>query len=237
MFDLHKNKLRYLNDIKTLNDVDGRIKPSRIFKTINGNDEITIDYYRTCLQKIRYCIEDLNLEIDKINSDNCDRADITYIILCVTWIKDAFWNIKKDLVEVIQDEIDSNVMKKYKDFVEAFRSFSIAHPLNTTKHEDFGLNKDYMNIDINKVSGDLLIALCFESEQVFHLSLEGLEEVKNIKNDDFYFTTYDKKGKYSKFSFCIGCKFSDLYEVAQAYIDKLYEIDLLIRRLAKKHII
>lgn len=234
----HIKKLRNLNEIITLGNISDEVEPYRFYKTISkskANDKVSIDYYISCLEKIKYCIQDLNAELELLKTDNFNRKDITYIILCVTWIKDAFWNIRKDLKQDITKKIKKDKLQDYRLFIEAFRSFSVAHPMNTSKHEKYGLDGNFINVDIGKIKGNPLVNLFFDLQNSYQLSLEGLNKVSSIKTNDFYFKVYKKNGKDAKYSSHIGCNFSDLYEVAQAYIDKLYEIDKLIIKMARNH--
>ena len=238
MFDIRNDKLKGLDGIVSFSG--GNISPSRIYKTITktkSTDKVSVDFYISCLEKINYCIQDLNEELKIINSDSYSRKDITYIILCVTWIKESFWNIRKDLVKEISKEIKKDKLQDYREFIEAFRSFSVAHPMDTDKHTKYGMDGTVINVDLGKIKGNVVADVFFDFQDSYQLCFDGLKKVSSIKTCDFYFKVYRKNGDKAKFASHIGCNFSDLYEVAQAYIDKLYEIDLLIRRLARKHII
>ncbi len=242
MFDLKVNELRNLNEIRTINNISGQIKASRIYSTINDDNNLTIEYYRDCLQKIGNCIQDLNDELKIINDGNFTRKDITYIILCVTWIKDSFWSVRKDLNSKISEELrEDKKLAKYRSFIEALRSFSVAHPMNTDQHENYGFDGSIINVDIDRISGNSFISLLSKNGKPLdvlrwkHLSIYGLQDANDLKKDDFYFRVYTKNGDGAKCSSHIGCSFSDLYEVAQAYINKLYEIDELIRKMSSNH--
>lgn len=230
-------KLTNLNNIATLGNLDSKIESYRFYKTISKSkkdDKVSIDYYRSCLEKISFCIQDLNYELELIDKGEFNRKDITYINLCVTWIKESFWNVKKDLNKNISEKISQDLnLERYKKFIDALRSFSVAHPMSTTEHEKYKFDGTLVNVDIGKIKGNKCISLFFDSQKSYHLSPDGLIEVESIKKDDFYFRGYNKVGDGAMFSKHIGCSFKDIYAVAQAYIDRLYEIDKLIRRLAR----
>ena len=235
-----KEEIKKLNDIDnitTLGNRDSKIGPYRFYKTISESkveDKVSIDYYRSCLEKINFCIQDLNYELELIDKGEFNRKDITYIILCVTWIKESFRNIKSDLNKVVSKNLSRNVdLEKYRKFIEALRSFSVEHPMSTNQHIDYGFDGTLINVDIGKIKYNAGVTLFFDSQKSYHLSPDGLIEVDSIKEDDFYFRVYNKVGDGAMFSKHIGCSFEDIYAVAQAYIDRLYEIDKLIRRLAR----
>ena len=111
------------------------------------------DYNKMCsyMQKINYSIQDLNSTID--NLKNFDRRNIVYIISLVDWIREAF----NAIIGVINSKVISNFrflkqeeLKRHFEYFKAIRSFVVAHPLNTTNHKEYGLDGNFICVDIRE---------------------------------------------------------------------------------------
>lgn len=95
------------------------------------------NYYRSrdYLQKINFCIQDLNRELN--NLCNPSMKEVVYIIVLIDWIREAVDAIPKILrPEVMEDYVYENedMTNKSIDFFKAIRSFVVAHPLSTNRH-------------------------------------------------------------------------------------------------------
>ncbi|MGN0655105.1 MAG: hypothetical protein ACI4KD_09355 [Oscillospiraceae bacterium] len=190
------------------------------------------DYSKMCdfMQKINFSIQDLNTEISLL--ENAETKTIVYVIILVVWIQEAFEKIEKLYRDdVMQDfsyskDID---LKNAKKYIDAIRSFAVAHPLSTNRHPQFGFDGNYICVDIRDYKRDIT-AFSSQSHRVKHLDFNGLQASQTI-DCDFYFYVYSNKDDRMKHFYYMGCNFDDIYQVARLYIDKLYALDKYLRKL------
>lgn len=213
------DKIRNLNDLRR-GDVRGLYK-RWIYKTPNT-------YHKVCdyLQKINYSIQDLNSEIECLSK--ISAKEIIYIISLVDWIIESFNAIMKALKTIIIENYSytrSSELNKAKAYLKALRSFVVAHPLSTNRHKEFGLDGNFICVDITPSIGPLFVLLNNHLEYFYRLDYEGLKEKTFDETDDFYLRSYSEKDDEMKFSREIGSKISYLYRVAELYIEALYELD------------
>lgn len=180
-----------------------------------------------CMQKINYCIQDLNNELENI--ENLNIKTIVYIITLTDWISDAMINIRNLFKEdIIQNFVFSKQqdLKIQYEFLRALRSFVAAHPLSTDRHPKFNMNGDLICIDIYP---HLPPYLMLKEEQKYYLDTNGLQHGESNKSN-YFLKAYNTNYKEMKISIYIGCNIYDLYSVAKLYIDKLYELDKFLSK-------
>lgn len=193
------------------------------------------NYYTSCdyLQKINYSIQDLNNEIEGLASPT--NKDVIYVIVLIDWICKAVCGIQNLLIAGIKEafkyEKQDEINKAHK-FFEAVRAFVVAHPLSTTRHEAYGFDGGKICIDI-RIGVSEFLSLKREAD-LYHLDFSGLKPRARDVNADFYLMIYSKHPDNMEFSKYIGVCFSDLYHVAEVYIDKLYAIDRYLEKVKKK---
>ena len=122
-------------------------------------------------------------------------------------------------------------LKLAKDFFVAIRSYIAAHTMNTTRHNKFGFNGDFVCVDL-RLSDSPLMPLIREN-QFFNVDYHGLHNGKNKKHK-YYLLSYSNsmdKNKYSKY---ISFSIDDILNVARLYIDSIYELDNFLAKLKRK---
>lgn len=184
------------------------------------------------MQKINYSIQDLNSIIDTIAK--FENKNVVFIIVLIDWIKEAFNKIYRSikdelLVEFIYDK--ENILLKAKEYFEAIRSFVVAHPLSTTRHLKFGFDGNYICVDIRDYNH---IEIIDNMNNNYSIDYDGLHTITNKAYFDFYLLCYSEKKDNMKYFIKIGCNYSDLYQTAYLYIDKLYKLNSYLTKLRKK---
>ena len=133
-----------MDELKNLNEIGKGIDKQWVW----GNKD---SYYRSCdyLQKINYCIQDLNREFHNLSDKT--MKELVFIIVLVDWICEAYTELPKILRKDIVDKDNylekAEVVESLK-FFKALRSFVVAHPLGTNRHGKFGLDGDFICVDI-----------------------------------------------------------------------------------------
>ena len=157
-----------------------------IWKDEKGNSmySLSCDY----LQKIMYCIAYLNDEIR--NLAELSMKDVVYIIVLIDWLSDAVYRIKKLLPQKVNKKIaiedDADTVKSGKYF-DAVRSFIVAHPLNTDRHEAYGLVGDLICADVRSQLTGFERAFGNSLEWLY-LGVDGLK--KKYKRNAFGFFSF-----------------------------------------------
>ncbi|MBE6010838.1 MAG: hypothetical protein E7236_09335 [Lachnospiraceae bacterium] len=205
-----------VKELKNLNGLSNGIHKQWVWNT-------KADYYKSCdyLQKINYCIQDLNAEITNLTSPS--MKEVVYIIVLIDWIREAVDNFPKLLKEELPpfSYIQQKKMDRLKRFFTAIRSFAVAHPLATDRHPDYGFDGDKICVDIKQKTS--VVAKNYSCEgNWYHLGINGLtNNAKNIPSD-FVMYIYSKRRDNMQFYKYIGVDFADLYYVAESYIEYLY---------------
>lgn len=192
------------------------------------------DYQRVCdyLQKINFSIDDFNYEIKHI--ENSQIKEFVFLIMLTVWIQEAAKSLeccyRKDVLEdfAFAKEDELNKASKY---INALRSFVVAHPLSTNRHEKYGFDGDLICVDI-RTNGRYLSLQ--KDEMFFHLNLEGISK-ERCENDDYFLYVYSKKEDDMQFFRYIGCCLDDVVLVANLYIEKIYALDSYISRQKKRN--
>lgn len=216
-----------LAKLDDLNELNKGVHKIWVYK-----DSDTFHLAHDYLQKINYSIQDINSISSDIKADN---ESITFIVCCVAWIEEAcaFFNssFRKD---VIQDFKFSNEegLARAKKYFKAVRSFILAHPLGTDRHEKFEFDGKYICIDV--MPTDCPTILLLSDHQGFFKSL-GYEGMKNgCKECDFFLKTYSREFHNSKYSVYIGIHLEDILRYARLCLAKLHELDKYLSKLKKK---
>ena len=218
-----------INELRNLNDIP-RVEKRGLYKRSlckNTGDSLFVDDY---LQKINYCIQDLNQELTCI--DELSTKSIVFIITLVTWISEAMHALQKRYRSVIMAGFcysGENDLKLACDYLKALRSFAIAHPLKTEKHSAYGMDGSLICIDIVLPHKSLSL---HPDEHFRTLNHMGLHKEKPLKAD-FYLQAYSREIEHEVHPVFIGCTLSDIYHVAKLYIDKLYALDQYLRKMTK----
>lgn len=183
-----------------------------------------------CVQKINYSIQDLNNEVSSLSER--PMKEVVFVISLVDWICDALASILKllrpDIVASFQYKNEES-SKKVKGYFKAIRSFVVAHPLNTTRHKEYGLDGDMICIDIRSKEYTL-VSLLPNSASWFHLGFDGLQQYAKDIPYDFILMFYSQKMDQMNYFKYMSASYSDLYEVARVQIDKLYALDKYLAR-------
>lgn len=215
--------------LKNLNDLNAGTQKQWIWQR-RANYSKSCDY----LQKIDYCIQDLNHEIDALKEPS--MKEVVYVIVLIDWIREAV----KALPELLIDGLISKFVYPKQSEIEmannyfmAIRSFAVAHPLSTNRHKAYGFDGDKICVDIRGKTSIITQAFT-RNEEWFHLDITGL--VSNAKDipSDFVLYIYSKQSNNMQFFEYIGADFCDLYHVAELQIDNLYALDRYLGKLRRK---
>ncbi len=218
-----------MNGLRNLNNLNRGIHKRWIW----GNRD---NYYRSCdyLQKINYCIQDLNAEIENLSEPS--MKEVVYVIVLIDWICEAVGAISKILRPEIIDNYSykkNEYVLKTEKFLKAIRSFVVAHPLSTNRHKRYGFDGDLICVDIRSKTS-VLTKTCSQNYDWFYLNFDGLKENAKEQDADFVLYVYSQKADGMQFFKYIGADFKDLYSVAELQIEKLYDLDKYLGKLKKK---
>lgn len=223
--------MSHVEELRNLNELNQGICKEWIW----GSKE---QFIRSCdyLQKINFSIQDLNSEICNLSVPT--MKEVIYVIVLVDWICKAVNSIHKILRKEVRDFIGDNKgadIQKEEKYFEAIRSFVVAHPLNTNRHEMFGMDGDLICVDVrNKTSA--LVNQNSDPNNWFFLSIDGLRENAQNESSDFVLYVYSKKMDKMMYFKYVRANFSDLYLVAKHQIERLYLLDKKLRKLTQKKV-
>ena len=164
--------------------------------------------------------------------------DVIFVIALIDWICEAV----KSIQEILRQDVlsgfihkDDEEVKKAEKYFKAIRSFVVAHPLNTSRHKDYGLDGDLICVDVrSKISP--IISTYSSNADWFFLGINGFQENAKNVSADFVLCGYSQKTDKMQYSKFIGANFSDLYYVANLQVEKLYALDKYLGKLRKKDI-
>ena len=219
-------KHEQLRDLKDI----GRVEKRGIYKSALCKSNAHYFRVQDYMQKINYCIQDLNSEI--MLPDVLSNKSIVYIITVVTWLREAIRGLKSLYNEKALETFvyfQEQELQKATNYLLALRSFVVAHPLDTCKHSAYGMDGTLTCIDIRQ-PGEYLSLV---PEYGFaHLDYEGLH-MNTRKEADFYLYAFSTRVEKKDLSIHIGCSLQDIYHVAALYIDKLYALDRHLQKQRK----
>ena len=213
-----------ISQLKNLNEISDGIHK----RWILGNVE---NYHKSCdyLQKINYSIQDLNAALN--DGLTPSMKDEIFVIALVDWIKEACECLEKALIpELVQGFTYQNEdqLGSAKKYFTAVRSFVVAHPLSTNRHRAYGLDGSRICVDIR---GNSSLRCLSQNSDWYHLGMDGMQANAKELPFDFVLYIYDRNYHDMQFFQYVGCDFSDIFQVAESYIDRLY---LLSKYLGKQ---
>lgn len=222
---INVDKLQNLNDVRRFNSLG-------IFKRWIYTQ--CDDYHKVCdyMQKINYSIQDLNQQIDEITEIRL--KDVVFIIVLVDWIIDSYSAIEKRIKSQIIHNFSyqkETELQNAKNYLKALRSFAVAHPLATNRHSKFGFDGDFICMDIGGNNSPIIHL--YPNNHFYFIDYNGIRAEKEI-NSDFFLSAYSDKSDKMQYSKYIGCKCSDIFNVAKLYIDKLYALDKYLSKQKEK---
>lgn len=182
------------------------------------------------LQKINYSIQDFNSTIEQ--ADGLRAKDVVYLIAIDDWISSSVVELMNcyrsetisDFEYTKQAELDRS-----RKYMEAVRSFIMAHPLKTNRHPRYGLDGDLICIDICRQSTPLQWG-CFPLKR---LTIDGLVDVDELPGGDLVLHAYNKNDG-GIFFVHIGFDPVDIRTDCELNIGKLYELDRHLGKLKKR---
>lgn len=195
----------------------------------------TESYNRSCdyLQKINYCIQDINHELECLSHPS--MKEVIYLIVLIDWIKEAVNALpsllRDGLTKRFSFQRQSDLSRAEKYFT-AIRSFVVAHPLSTNRHEQYGFDGTKICVDIRRAEERFLPLLNDDSWK--HIDLDGLHKGKGNTPSDIVLIIYDKNKAEMEFFECIGASSADVFIVAELLLEKLYSLDKYLNDLKKK---
>lgn len=185
--------------------------------------------------KANYSIQDFNSTIKDGFSPNI--KDTVFLVALATWIKDAYWQINYAcLKEVIRAKFEfsrQNEFTEARNYLEAVRSIVIAHPLNSTRHEEYGFGPEgRIFIDVRRKS----LLDSYPGRAIYRITPKGFEETDSVEDNEIaLMTCRSTQAEIGKLHFEKCClDMCDIRNSAQVYIDALYELDRHLGRLRKK---
>lgn len=219
-----------MDELRNLNNLNRGIHKRWIWENKDN-------FYRSCdyLQKINYCIQDLNAEINDLYEPS--MKEIVYMIALIDWICEAvsaiFKILKLEVINRYTYEKEDSVLQSIQ-FFKAIRSFVVAHPLSTDRHKKYGFDGDMICVDIRSKTSTVTKVFSHSSDW-FHLDYDGLKGSAKEKKADFVLYVYSQKADGMQFFKYISVDFQDLYHVAELQIEKLYDLDKYLGKLKKKN--
>lgn len=185
--------------------------------------------------KANYSIQDFNSTIKDGFSPNI--KDTVFLVALATWIKDAYWQINYAcLKEVIRAKFEfsrQNEFTEARNYLEAVRSIVIAHPLNSTRHEEYGFGPEgRICIDVRRKS----LLDSYPGRAIYRITPKGFEETDSVEDNEIaLMTCRSTQAEIGKLHFEKCClDMCDIRNSVQVYIDALYELDRHLGRLRKK---
>lgn len=191
--------------------------------------------------KAKYSVQDFNSVISEGFTPN--SKDTVYLVALATWIKDTYWQIKKNCLQK-EVEKDFELSKQSEldnsgKYLQAVRSVVIAHPLNSTKHRDYGFGSEgRICIDIRGKS----ILDSFPNAVIYRITPKGFTRITCVGDNDIALMTCrnirsaeEQNGKLHFERCCLDMR--DIRDSAEAYIDALYELDRYLGQLRRKDFI
>lgn len=184
--------------------------------------------------KANYSIQDFNAVIKDGFTPNI--KDTVFLVALATWIKDAYWQINYTcLKEKIRTKFEfsrQNELTEARNYLGAVRSIVIAHPLNSTRHEEYGFGPaGRICIDVRGKS----LLDSYPGAVIYRITPKGLEETDNVAENEIALmtcrSTQTETGKLHFERCCLDMR--DIRSSAQVYIDALYELDRYLGRLKK----
>lgn len=151
------------------------------------------------------------------------------MIMLANWIKDTidllFKTYKKGIVEGFQYKSLSNE----KAYLEAIRSFVVAHPMRTDRHKKFSLDGRFICNDI--MIEDRYLMPFMKDDSIFTITIDGLIEGKG--EYDYLLKVYSMGDDMKYFKY-ICCSIDDISKCISSYIEMLYTFSRYLGKLKMK---
>lgn len=210
-----------IDELRNLNDIQ-RVTKRGIYKIRLARSGA--EYLKVCdyMQKINYCIQDLNSERENLQAPT--MKTIVYVTVLTDWIHEAVEAIETMYCDGVLDGFyyeKADELRNAKKYLLAFRSFMVAHPLSTNRHQNYGFDGNLICIDIRMPDR----ALSLVPEGSFFILDHNGQFAGKSDTTDFYLYAYSRKVAHKVSPVYIGCALADVYRVAELYIDKLYALD------------
>ena len=216
-----------MNNIPLLQDLSDIARNNRKFIYKQSLCKSKKDYNLVCdyMQKVNYCIQDLNRFIGKVS---LSKQDVVYIIALVTWIREAVYNLKDFyIIDIEKSFIFSKhgELEEGYDYIKALRSYAVAHPLKTNQQGNFKeINGKFICIDIKIPDSEFFI---YSDKNYGYINPYGY--FNEINNDsEIYLYGYISENRINNPLF-IGFSLNNIYSVARLYIERLYELDKFLQ--------
>lgn len=216
--------------ISNLNKLYGGIDKQWIYSS-------KFDYSLVCdyLQKINYSIQDLNYEYENIKE--AKAKEIIYIIVLSDWIKKSIREIKLSALKKCNFDYQSpncEELENIRGYIESLRSYVVAHPLNTNKHSKYGLNGDFICVDIRMYNNKPKWVLAYRNEDSFHIGLNGIEPLKVEGDNVCYLFSYSNSKDEYKYVHWVSFDIEDIYNSVNKLINELYCLNSYLRKKKKR---
>lgn len=197
-----------------------------VYKKWIYNNDINRENCGNYLQKINYSITDYNKELKIIKKE---PKDIVYMIMLANWITETVDEYIKLVRADILQNFQYEELKDEKKYLKAIRSFVVAHPLSTTRHEKYKLDGGFICSDI-VINDNCLFSLLHEKD-VYTINTFGLQSGKS--KYDYLLKVYFKDDNMKFFKY-ICCSIEDITVCVSKYIEKLYSFVAYLVKLKKK---
>lgn len=190
------------------------------------------DYYLhwDYIQKVNYAVQDFNKFV--AGKRDLTQEDVVFAIVLADWIDNGVEKTvscyRSDITSMFAYSRQEDMLQMRK-FFRAVRSFVSAHPLDTNRHPDFGLEGSLFCIDI-RGKGNVLH---FINSNMYKLTPAGLAKVCDLEAFDTILYAYSKNDD-GVFYHRIGVELDDIRRFASLCIDKLYEFDMFLGGLKKR---
>lgn len=224
-----------MQSIEPLKSTDGLGEgKGGIWKKWPWKDQDHYELMSDLILKANYSIQDFNTAIKDGFSPNI--KDTVFLVALATWIKDAYWQINCTcLKEEIKTKFEfsrQNELTEARNYLEAVRSIVIAHPLNSTRHEEYGFGPaGRICIDVRRKS----FLDSYPGAVIYRITPRGFEKTDNVEDNEIaLMTCRSTQAEIGKLHFEKCClDMCDIRNSAQVYIDALYELDRHLGRLRK----
>ncbi|MCF0218087.1 MAG: hypothetical protein HUJ42_03560 [Malacoplasma sp.] len=190
------------------------------------------------LQKISFSIGDINKELE---NNNLGRKEIVFIIVVVNWIKESYNGVLSKIKEKIKEQFvsyynNNEKLNKATKYFNAIRSYSVAHPMTTTRHKEYGFDGSFICVDLEiKGAFSLAFNLSFfdKNTKFYYLDYDGLHKDRNDSHK-YFLTSYSEDYDRYEFFKYISFSLEDILDVARIYIDLLLKLDLFLSKIKRK---
>ena len=139
---IDRRDMQAIEKLKTTDDLGEH--GGGIWKKWPWKDSDHYELMSDLILKAKYSIQDFNSTIGGGFLPN--PKDTVYLVALATWIKDAFWQIKGNcLRKEIENDFEFSKQSELDDackYLQVVRSIVIAHPLNSTRHQDYGFGSE-----------------------------------------------------------------------------------------------